>query len=632
MEPDPVAPGIRNHRLPAGHLSTLSTGESGPEITRYFWATEFSRRALLIDTLLHAVEQDPGLLGPLPPATATRTILDRARTARPAEIAALLTHPQVGSWAAYSLRRYRGGATADVPLWTDLGGVHALALVVAARAGLTWQTRLPVRGGNVMLPTLGMARFARSTVDCTVLGRTEAGRIWLSGVDGELAVPASVVDIPVTDGPGWWALRQIRLADDLPLTVCLDDLDPFRDLADPVPPARLDDAAFDRWRNLLADAWALLCRDHRADAAALAEGLVSLVPLPSGPGWETRSASNGEAFGSVLVSQPVDPATLAVSLVHEHQHIALGALLHLIRLTEDDDSSRHHAPWRDDPRPLPGLLQGVYAFIGIARFFRRRREATTGGDATLATFEYAYTRAQTMEAMETVLSTTALTDTGRTFVEGLRHQVASWQGDPVDPAILRLAALAADSHRIGWRIRHWHAPDPEAARLAEAWLTDEPFHLPQSVLRPHPELRWEQRIPAIVRKHARAVGECDAPSVSSRGDSLTRAEAALVAGDGPQAHAGFLTSIAAIAGSSGPVSHEEARSWTGLAIHAEVQGLPGAPALTTRPELVRAVYLGLRAAGKDADPLEIAAWLAPALPTGVALRTASGRRHSSPAP
>ncbi|WP_433731951.1 aKG-HExxH-type peptide beta-hydroxylase [Actinoplanes sp. CA-051413] len=30
----------------------------------------------------------------------------------------------------------------------------------------------------------------------------------------------------------------------------------------------------------------------------------------------------------------------------------------------------HHAPWRDNPRPLGGLMHGVYAFFGFAGLWR----------------------------------------------------------------------------------------------------------------------------------------------------------------------------------------------------------------------------------------------------------------------
>jgi HEXXH motif-containing protein len=79
-----------------------------------------------------------------------------------------------------------------------------------------------------------------------------------------------------------------------------------------------------------------------------------------------------------MVSEPPDPATPAVSLVHEFQHIKLGALMHLISLVTGDDGTPYYAPWRDDPSPLGGFLQGVCAFFGIAEFWRRRRPATDG--------------------------------------------------------------------------------------------------------------------------------------------------------------------------------------------------------------------------------------------------------------
>lgn len=81
-------------------------------------------------------------------------------------------------------------------------------------------------------------------------------------------------------------------------------------------------------------------------------------------------------------SEPPDAETLAVSLIHELQNIKLGALLHLLTLTGDDDGSLYYAPWRDDPGPLGGFLQGIYAFFGITEFWStpvgRRRPETYG--------------------------------------------------------------------------------------------------------------------------------------------------------------------------------------------------------------------------------------------------------------
>lgn len=605
---------VPRHSLPSAWWSTLSAGGGSPDITRYLWTTERSRRMLLVSTLLGEVERQPSLLGPLPPVDRVWEILAAARAARPSDVDDLLLHPQVGSWAAYALRRHRGGALSALPLWIDFGAVHALALVAAARAGLSWSTQIPVRAGHAMLPTLGMTRSLEPASIPMMAAYTEGGRIWLLDNQRELAVPTGPCDADTSNDTGWWPLRRLRVGDDLPITVWLDDLDPFRDLADPVPPTRLDADAVDRWRALLAEAWALLCRDHRADAEAMAEGVVSLVPMPPAPGWETRSASNGEAFGSVMVSEPPDAVTLAVSLVHEFQHIKLGALLHLVRLTRDDDAL-YYAPWRDDPRPLPGLLQGVYAFLGIARFWRCHRLAVGGPDAALASFEYAYARAQTAEALQTVLKAPGLTDEGRSFVEGLLACLSGWQDDPPDTEIVRLATLTADSHRTGWRLRHFRPEAGDVAGLAKAWQAHSPVEPAPPALCPHPKLRWSQRLPAVTRRRAYSLGTVPHGSPQADRDSLTTAENALVAGDLDIARTAFLASIEATVGhpDDGTRPDDEVRAWVGLALTVGAMGhTAAAQALSVRPDLVRAVWVELGAMGVQAPPVDIATWLAPA--------------------
>ena len=42
-----------------------------------------------------------------------------------------------------------------------------------------------------------------------------------------------------------------------------------------------------------------------------------------------------------------------------------------------------YAPWRQDPRPASGLLQGVYAHLGIVRFWQAQRHAETDPDDIL---------------------------------------------------------------------------------------------------------------------------------------------------------------------------------------------------------------------------------------------------------
>jgi HEXXH motif-containing protein len=620
METVRVPRNVARHHLSTASFATLSRGQGSRDITRELWATEESRRLLLVSTLLTELGENPSVLGPLPPVDEVVRIIGEAQRTAPGSVRSLLLDPGVGSGCAHALRRLHGGARSTAPLWLDLGVVHGLALAAAARAGLTWSTRLPVRDGNVMIPTYGMARLPEDGGP-TVEASTADGRLRLSVAGQVLTVPAGESDIdPPAGGIGWWALRRLQFGSGIVLSAWLDDVDPLRDLADPVAPARLDDEAFARWRVLIEGAWDLLCRDYPADAEAMADGVVSIVPLKHLPGWETRSASNGEAFGSVLLSEPPDAVTTAVSLVHEYQHIKLGALIHLFRLTEPDDGTLYYAPWRDDPRPLAGLIQGIYAFFGIAEFWRVRCGKVHGEEKGIAAFEYEYARQQTEESVRIALSAPGLTAEGRKLYEGLRQRVDEWSRDSadIDPRIAALAKLTADSHRIGWRLRHFHPRDEEVSALAGQLVRQVPptADLAPATIRPHPELRWAQRLSAVARRAARAAGHHDAATTKPTSDPLSTGENALLTQDAHVAREVFVDVLGRYAGQatdgSAVVPDDEARAWAGLAMSLAAQGEAAADVLERRPDLVRAVYAE-SASRRTLTPVDVAAWLGPAL-------------------
>jgi HEXXH motif-containing protein len=608
---------VTRHQLSKDAFAVLARGNGSAEITCGFWKTEESRRLLLLAVLINEIAARPGELGPLAPVDAARKVITRAQLTAPEATRDLLMNPGVGSGCAYALRRLRGGAESNTPLFVDLGVVHALALVAAARSGLTWSTRLPLRDGHVMLHTLGLARFPGATDDGTVEARTEGGRIRFHDGRHELAVPADGSDFDQRpDAPQWWSLRRVETSEgDLQLSVWLDDLDPMRDLGDPIPPARLDPETFARWQTLIVDSWKLLCRDYPADAASMVDGITSIVPLKHLPGWDTRSASNGEAFGGVMVSEPPDATVMAVSLIHEYQHIKLGALLHLIPLTEPDDGSLYYAPWRDDPRPLGGLVQGIYAFFGIARFWRARLGVVYDEERALVAFEYAYALQQTCESVQIGLRASGLTGAGREFLEGLQNQVDEWLGKPVEslePQIDHLSQITADSHRIGWRLRHFRPRDGEAAALAEQMARGERPNrndLRPAVIDQHPQLRWRQRIPSAARRLLTTDS-----SARPAADPVAAGENALLADDAPAARTTFSDALEGLAATA-RVSDEEARAWAGLAMSLKADGdLPAADVLSRRPDLVRAIYT--QSAGeRSTTPDEVARWLAPALPS-----------------
>jgi HEXXH motif-containing protein len=608
-------PAARNHQLPKPHFEALCAGLGDADAVRELWSTQRSRRLLLINAVVKAAGGAPDALGPLPPAAEAWDVLIAAEKAKPAEFTDILLHPQVGSWAAYVLRRHRRRATSDAPLWIDFGVLHSLALTAAAQVGLPWHTRVPARSGRVMLPRLGMATFPADDDEPWSYAEAETadGRIRLTRAGHALLIPTPEASPRLesaqtqnqsadSTSPAWWPLRKLHVGDTPGprLLVSLNDIDPYRDLAEPVPPDRLDEADAATWSNRLAEAWHLLRRDHHDAAEAMSEGVVSLVALPPGDGTETRSASTGEAFGSVLISPPFDGLTLAVSLVHEFQHIKLGGLMHLCRLAEDDDRRRYYAPWRDDPRPLGGLLQGAYAFAGIVAFWRRHRGPLEGRERHLADFEYAYSRLQVEDALRTLGSSNGLTSWGEHVVGSLTNRFRSWSDDELPPEIARAAGLMAVWHRATWRIHHMSPAETDVQDLATAWITGDVTRTATlaATIRPHSRLRWSQGMAKLVRHHLGApADQTDAAWLIQLG--LTEADAALVGEDFTTAQEAYIARIVR--------DPDDLNAWTGLGLAAESRG-----ALIDAPELVRAVYIKLLDAGHAPEPAPLAAHVAKA--------------------
>ncbi|MEU9347052.1 HEXXH motif domain-containing protein [Streptomyces sp. NPDC048278] len=583
-----------HHVIPSAYFDELAAGRGGPETVRFLWRTEYSRRLLLLRALLDTIATTSGALGPLPPVDTVWDTLAAAQQRAPEEFGRLLLHPQIGIWLGHSLRRLRHTAWGDGPLWTDLGHLHALCAVAALRAGLPLRTTVPLRDGAVMFPALGLARLPDRPRWGTAEVAVAAGRLWVDP-HGAGVGPPEPPAAPDGDAPGWQGLRSLR-ADvaGRPVAVWLDDIDPYRDLSEPLPPRRLGKDELGRWRERFGRALDLLAAGDPATAGALAEGLRTIAEVRGAPAWAVLSASSGDAFGGLLSSLPPDPVSFAVTLVHEFQHTKLGALLHLLTLERDSGAERHYAPWRNDPRPLSGLLQGAYAFLGITDFWCRYLDHVPPAGRPLAEFEFALRRRQTQEAVDTLCADPALTAHGRRFLRGMAARLPAWWSDArIRPETAALAESTATDHRTGWRIRHL-APAPDDVRaLARAFTAGAAVHGPVagSTVVPDPVAPWSQARAGLIRQRLAVpdAGDWPAPSAADR---------ALVAGD-PAASGAYARLLAG--------DPEDADAWTGLLLAL------GSRPLLHRPELPRAVHRELRLTGTTADPRDVARWLAAGL-------------------
>ncbi|WP_304455359.1 HEXXH motif domain-containing protein [Nocardiopsis sp. YSL2] len=431
--------------VPGPVFDALARGAGGATATRYLREAEYGKHLLLVRQVVDHAEREGHPLAER--ARAAYELLMRAEEAAPDAVARLMRHPTVGVWARRTALAL-GGHRDEVPRVAEMS---ALAAAAAARSGTEARLRVPLYGPTAPLPGLGRALLRPGADD----GREAE---FESGADGaELSlgsVRVRVPDDPHEDTDDWHALRRLSAEHrGRRLELLLDDQDADRVPGGEVARARLDGAQVAHWRAVLHQAWAVLVDHHWTIAEEVPETVFTMTPLRAAGGRDL-SATARHCFGGLGVSRPPDALWLALTFAHEVQHAKLTALADLVPLTVPDDGRLFYAPWRLDPRPMSGLLQGVYAHLGVAGFWRRQRLVSTGEDFRRAETEFAHWRRCTVDAGRTVLGSGALTRSGERFVASAQATLLAWRKEHVSAAAADAADAAADEHLARWRDHH----------------------------------------------------------------------------------------------------------------------------------------------------------------------------------
>ncbi|MGX1913822.1 aKG-HExxH-type peptide beta-hydroxylase [Streptomyces phaeochromogenes] len=469
--------------LPEQALNELGRTEGGPDTLAFLVRDQHVRRLLLLRAVLDAVEESDAEI--CPSALRERFLEDWAlleeadragaveappgdeKDVRRSPASTQLLYPLVGPWARGCLRAL---STKAIPrtarqrrahtLRRELAHFSALAAAAAVRTGVPFSARLSAYDGVLGLPSLGaldaiggggvevVAQKGRMTlrrhgeVD-VVVEVSEQGAATASG-SGRGTVPgtSSATRSAASD---WKPVHLLPglLPESVP--VPLDDLDPHRTVVGGSRhqalsgPATLDGAERERWLTSWSGVHSILGLggEHRvAEVAALLRCLVPLTP-PAGHGAHdggsgSCSGTRREAFGAVLSSTPPTSATFAATLVHEVQHAKLAALSDMVVLHREGPQERYFAPWRPDPRPYDGLLQGAYSHVALADFFQRCALAATPRpeQRSIAWGEHARYRAQVRVTLPVLAASTALTAQGRLLVDRLTEECERMGEEP----------------------------------------------------------------------------------------------------------------------------------------------------------------------------------------------------------
>lgn len=506
----------------------------------------------------------------------------------PDTVADVLSYPHVGAWAARCLRALT--AASPAAMRTELDYLGAVAAAAAIRTGYACTISLRSRAGTIMLPGLGRALLpAGRPAHLTVSGPMRAT---IAAGDQTIVIRGH----PHRDSPGWQGLRRLRFGDG---SIVLDDLDPYRDYGRCRLTGRLDDADVGRWQRALDQAWLLLRQDYADYAAVLRDGLISLIPIKLGAGERNLSATSGDAFAAVAASTPPDGVALALALVHEFQHAKLCAVIHLEPLFNRHGGELFYAPWRPDPRPAGALLQGIYAHMGVADFWRVRRRTATGAERTVAEIEFARWLRQTLDAASRLQGHPELTAAGQHLLSCIAARLTGWLAEAVPVPARALAEITASDHRSCWQLRNL-APDPEdVAMLARDWRAGKPAYgiVRTRVCPPAHDSGRNARTDLLYLK-VRDPARFDSATAGGRDDP----DVAYATGDRADAIRGYLDQLKA-----DPASQH---AWTGLGLAS------GLVALVRCPEVVYAVYHKLSTGpdpqapqATDVAPLRLAEWL-----------------------
>ncbi|OHV40928.1 HEXXH motif domain-containing protein [Parafrankia soli] len=603
------------HRLALADFDDLAAGGGRAGLVLALRRTQLSKRLLALHAVMTDATERASEAAVASGLTNAYQVIAAAQRQAPGEIEAILLSPGLGLWAMHCLRRLHGKASPSTPLEEDLGILGTFAVTAALRASLHATVTVPLREGNLLIPAVGRGQvgltgWATVHIEGTCLrlttgdaGNAESETIILEPLIDTAATPPSRARSQ--DGRWRTVPELVSVTNGRRIALLLDDVDPARRLLDlPMAPDTATEDV-DVWQQRLDDGWRILDDYDPLVAEAVAAGLATIFPLASSPWAEELSASSGEAFGAVALTLPRDGLSFAAALVHEFQHTKLSALLDLVALLEPADERLFYAPWRRDPRPLPGLLQGAYAYLGLTGFWDHRRLAENGDE--FAHFEFARWRDEVWRVLSTLRLSGAMTSLGLRFLDGMKTTMWSYRQKPVPDVPRRLARQACDDTRIAWRLRNTEPAPAQITRLARAWIEGSPPPVTRIPTRVLPGNRGLVTSSRLLLTHLRLLdpkrfeaARQGVPDVLDAAVSV--ADQALAFGDVRAAARTYKEEL----------GHEPDRldSWAGLALCRGQQLSPGSRTLAARPEVVHQLHRRIEElAGIRADPDVLASWL-----------------------
>lgn len=211
-----------------------------------------------------------------------------------------------------------------------------------------------------------------------------------------------------------------------------------------------------KWLSSLEEAWFWINSCSTLLASEIFMGVQSLVPVHSHAIDVHRSQTFREIPGLLVLSWMSDTSVIVEALVHEYHHHKLNALLNLDPIiVEGSPEAIYYSPWRDDPRPLSGILQGIYVFQAVLEFWHKilKTDIPVLQEKRLQQKVYS-AKKQLLTALKVLTTNAGFSLIGQALIEAIEENI-----DRVEPEISQIEQQQIDL-RLKEHQQKWEAANP----------------------------------------------------------------------------------------------------------------------------------------------------------------------------
>ena len=106
-------------------------------------------------------------------------------------------------------------------------------------------------------------------------------------------------------------------------------------------------------------------------AAEISEYVEWYVPLKFDDIDTHHSFTSAQLSGVVFLSLAKNTVRMAEAIVHESGHMLLNMMTDVTPIVLNDDSETYYSPWRQDPRPISGLIHALFVFSRVHLFLSK---------------------------------------------------------------------------------------------------------------------------------------------------------------------------------------------------------------------------------------------------------------------